>query len=66
MPIYTYKCNACGIELTKRFDLRDKAPQSCDEVNHNGCAGTLTKLVSSTHFALKGAAWYRDGYFKQK
>jgi len=66
MAIYTLHCKKCQAESTKRMNMDDTIPQKCDSINHNGCDGELVKIITGSQFALKGAGWFRDGYFKQK
>ena len=59
MPIYEYRCKACGtvIEAIQRFG--DRPLRKCKE-----CSGRLEKLISSSAFHLKGGGWYAQGYSK--
>ncbi|MCX8023125.1 MAG: zinc ribbon domain-containing protein [Syntrophorhabdaceae bacterium] len=57
MPIYEYRCSNCG----KHFEIFQKitdAPLTECKV----CSGTLTKLISSCSFQLKGTGWYMTDY----
>src|SRR5262245_44528718 len=60
MPIYEYSCSKCGqtIEVIQKFS---------DPVlkKHQGCGGTLTKLVSASAFQLKGTGWYVTDYARK-
>jgi len=53
MPLYEYKCDACGhqFELIQKFS--DPLASTCPE-----CGGAVSKLVSSPAFQLKGTGWY--------
>src|SRR5262245_48065823 len=60
MPIYEYACSKCRktIEVIQRFSdpiLR----------KHQGCGGTLTKLVSTSGFQFKGSGWYVTDYARK-
>jgi len=57
MPIYEYKCLACGSvqEFIQKFSDRPKT--KCPD-----CGGRLEKLISSTAFVLKGSGWYVTDY----
>lgn len=59
MPIYEYRCTACGAVFEKIQRLGDPPLDSCEE-----CQGALEKLVSRTAFLLKGGGWYASGYTK--
>jgi putative FmdB family regulatory protein len=60
MPIYEYSCKKCGktIEVIQKFS---------DPVlrKHQGCGGTLTKLISASAFQLKGTGWYVTDYARK-
>ena len=60
MPIYEYSCKKCGktIEALQKFDA---APLR----KHQGCGGTLTKLISASGFQFKGTGWYVTDYSKK-
>ena len=57
MPMYEYKCQACGLVFEARQKFSDAPLTDCRE-----CAGTVEKLISQTGFALKGGGWYDQGY----
>jgi len=60
MPIYEYSCKKCGktIEVIQKFS---------DPVlkKHEGCGGSLTKLISASAFQLKGTGWYVTDYARK-
>jgi putative FmdB family regulatory protein len=60
VPIYEYKCPACGrtFEERRKHDDRDR-PARCPT---EACATEAVRLVSRTSFALKGGGWASDGY----
>lgn len=57
MPIYEYRCLACGhqFELMQKFS--DPPAETC-----TSCAGTVQKLISRSAFHLKGSGWYVTDY----
>ncbi len=61
MPIYEYRCQACGFQ--KEFLQRiNAAPMTdCPECGKQ----TLSKMVSAAGFQLKGSGWYATD-FKNK
>jgi putative FmdB family regulatory protein len=61
MPLYEYRCTACGhtIEVIQRFS--DRPLRKCKE-----CSGRLEKLISRTSFHLKGGGWYVNDYSGSK
>ena len=56
MPIYEYACAKCG-EFEHRQSLSDPVLKRCPS-----CKSKVTKLISSSAFALKGGGWYSDAY----
>jgi putative FmdB family regulatory protein len=57
MPIYEYRCGACGDEFEVIQRISEGPLVRCDK-----CGGSLEKLLSRTAFLLKGSGWYSDGY----
>ena len=61
MPIYEYRCSACGHELEALQKLRDAPLTECPSCGK----AELRKQVSAAGFQLKGSGWYvtdfRDG-----
>lgn len=61
MPIYEYRCGACGHELEVMQKMSDKPLVECPSCGKPA----LSKLVSAAGFQLKGSGWYvtdfRDG-----
>jgi len=54
MPIYEYRCTACGFEKEYLQKLSDAPIAVCEECGQS----TMTKLVSAAGFQLKGSGWY--------
>jgi len=60
MPIYEYRCAACGHELEKIQRMSDAPLTDCP-----GCgADQLRRLVSAPGFRLKGGGWYETDFKK--
>ena len=57
MPIYEYRCGACGDEFEIIQKISEGPLKRCGK-----CGGSLEKLLSRTAFLLKGGGWYADGY----
>jgi putative FmdB family regulatory protein len=57
MPIYEYKCRACGqtFEVLQSFS---DAPLT----KHDGCGGPVEKLLSPPALQFKGTGWYITDY----
>lgn len=62
MPLYEYQCDKCKTVHELFMNLSDKDPQHCDNC---GAKDSLKKIMSRTHFVLKGQGWYETD-FKQK
>ena len=58
MPIYEYRCGACGHELEALQKITDAPLSSCPACR----ADKLTKLVSAAGFQLKGSGWYATDF----
>ncbi len=58
MPIYEYRCQACGAQLEKLQKLSDPLLTECPECSRE----TLVKLVSASSFRLKGSGWYESDF----
>jgi putative FmdB family regulatory protein len=58
MPIYEYRCNACGHEMEAIQKLSDPPLVDCPECGSQG----MEKLVSAAGFRLKGGGWYETDF----
>lgn len=58
MPIYEYRCEACGHELEAIQKMSDAPLQACPECGKPA----LKKLVSAAGFRLKGGGWYETDF----
>jgi putative FmdB family regulatory protein len=58
MPIYEYRCGACGHELEALQKITDAPLSTCPACR----ADKLTKLVSAAGFQLKGSGWYATDF----
>jgi putative FmdB family regulatory protein len=61
MPIYEYRCSACGHEKEVLQRISDKPLAKCPECGKR----SFKKLVSAAGFQLKGTGWYATD-FKNK
>ena len=61
MPIYAYKCSACGFAKDVLQKMSDTPLSVCSSCG----AETFTKQLTAAGFQLKGSGWYvtdfRDG-----
>jgi putative FmdB family regulatory protein len=60
MPIYEYRCNACGHELEKIQRMSDAPLVDCPDCGQ----AKLRRLVSAPGFRLKGGGWYETDFKK--
>jgi putative FmdB family regulatory protein len=61
MPIYEYRCSACGHHLEALQKMSDAPMRKCPECGKS----QLRRLVSASQFRLKGSGWYETD-FKNK
>ena len=59
MPLYEYQCSKCD----KIFEVRQKFSDPPVTV-HDGCGGSVERLLSAPAFQLKGTGWYATDYPK--
>lgn len=59
MPIFEYRCSACGHLEEVLQKHSDPAPTACPRCN---AANTMAKELSLSAFHLKGGGWYKDLY----
>lgn len=62
MPVYEYKCNACGREFEVQQRMSDPELTDCEVCGKKA----LERLISRTAFSLKGGGWYKDLYSSSK
>lgn len=60
MPIYEYRCEACGCDLEKLQRINDEPLVDCPECGKP----ELRRLVSAAGFRLKGGGWYETDFKK--
>ncbi len=58
MPIYEYRCDACGQHLETMQGIKEDPLTTCPSCG----AEQLKRLISSTSFVLKGSGWYQSDY----
>ena len=59
MPLHEYQCSKCD----KVFEVRQKFSDPPVTV-HEGCGGSVVRLLSAPAFQLKGSGWYATDYPK--
>ena len=58
MPIYEYRCEACGHKLEALQKLSDSPLTDCPVCGKS----RLSKLVTAAGFQLKGSGWYATDF----
>ncbi len=58
MPIYEYRCSACGFDKEYLQKLSDAPITVCERCGQS----TMTKLMSAAGFQLKGSGWYATDF----
>jgi putative FmdB family regulatory protein len=58
MPIYEYRCAACGHDLEVLQKIDDALLRKCPECGKL----RLRRLVSASRFRLKGSGWYETDF----
>src|SRR5512147_1910086 len=58
MPIYEYRCAACGHYLDALQKMSDAPLRKCPECGKS----QLRRLVSAPQFRLKGSGWYETDF----
>jgi putative FmdB family regulatory protein len=62
MPIYEYRCGACGHTLDALQKLSDPPLTDCPDCGESA----LKKLISAPVFRLKGGGWYETDFKSDK
>ena len=57
MPLYEYRCDACGHRFERIQKFADPLVEVCPS-----CSGLVRKLISSPAFQFKGSGWYVTDY----
>jgi putative FmdB family regulatory protein len=62
LPIYEYRCEACGHYLDALQKVSDAPLEQCPSCN----APSLKRLISAPAFRLKGGGWYETDFKSDK
>jgi putative FmdB family regulatory protein len=52
MPLYDYRCTACGYEVEVMHSVHGKGPEVCER-----CGGPMRKALSPPAIHFKGSGW---------
>ena len=58
MPIYEYRCDACGFQKEHLQKLSDPQLTACPECKQE----SYSKQLSAAGFQLKGSGWYATDF----
>ncbi len=59
MPLYEYRCSACGAQEEKLQSFSAPTEHDCPKC---GASVGMARQISRTAFALSGSGWYASGY----
>lgn len=59
MPLYEYRCEACGAKEERLQAFSAPAAHDCSKC---GLAEAMHREISRTAFVLSGSGWYAGGY----
>jgi putative FmdB family regulatory protein len=54
MPIYTYRCENCGVQFERQQSFNDEPLKRCPECNKD----KLRKVITPAGIVFKGSGWY--------
>jgi putative FmdB family regulatory protein len=54
MPIYTYRCESCGVQFERQQSYNDEPLTRCPECNKK----SLRKVYAPVGVVFKGSGWY--------
>ena len=60
MPVYDYECPHCKKTTEVVRKMSDTSKVFCK------CGTVMQRLISRTHFVLRGGGWAKDGYAPPK
>ncbi len=54
MPVYTYRCDSCGVQFDRKQSFSDSPLKRCPECNKN----SLHKVITPVGIVFKGSGFY--------
>lgn len=54
MPVYTYRCENCGVQFERQQSFNDEPLKICPECRRK----TLKKVITPTKIIFKGSGFY--------
>ncbi len=58
MPIYTYRCENCGVQFERQQSYTDNPLKTCPECRKK----TLKKVITPSKIIFKGSGFYSNDY----
>jgi putative FmdB family regulatory protein len=62
MPVYEYRCEACGHEFERKQRITEAPIRTCAACGEE----KADRKVSMPSFVLKGGGWFADGYARPR
>jgi len=54
MPVYTYRCESCGVQFERHQSFHDSPLKTCPECRKK----SLKKVITPTRIIFKGSGFY--------
>ena len=54
MPVYTYRCDSCGVQFERHQSFHDAPLKTCPECRNK----SLKKVITPTRIIFKGSGFY--------
>ena len=54
MPVYTYRCDSCGVQFERHQSFHDEPLKTCPECRKK----SLKKVITPTRIIFKGSGFY--------
>jgi len=54
MPVYTYRCDSCGVQFERHQSFTDEPLKTCPECRKK----SLRKVITPTRIIFKGSGFY--------
>ena len=54
MPVYTYRCDSCGVQFERHQSFQDAPLKTCPECRKT----SLKKVITPTRIIFKGSGFY--------
>lgn len=54
MPVYTYRCESCGVQFERHQSFNDEPLKTCPECRKK----SLKKVITPTRIIFKGSGFY--------